>query len=144
MNQVRDVMTRGVRTLNPDNRLRQAAQAMEALAVGALPVCDGERLVGMVTDRDLVVRGMAPGLPADDALVLEVMSPDVCWCHEDQPIEEALQLMQDARVRRLPVVDTERRLVGMLSLGDIAAQDTAPRAAGAALKSISEPSTPAR
>lgn len=144
MNHVRDLMTRGVQTLNPDHRLRHAAQAMEALAVGAMPVCDGERLVGMVTDRDLVVRGMARGLPLDEALVLEVMSPEVFWCHEAQPLEDAVRLMREARVRRLPVVDTERRLVGMLSLGDIAVGSPDALGAGEALKSISDPAAPVR
>lgn len=143
MNQVSDVMTRWVRTLKPENRLREAAQAMEALAVGSLPVCQGERLVGVLTDRDLVVRGMAQGLQADEAMVLEVMSPDVQRCYENQSLEEAAQQMRDGQVRRLPVVDAERRLVGMLSLGDIAAKAGADEA-GQALQDISQPARPDR
>lgn len=143
MTQVSDVMTRGVRTLSPRDTMLLAAQAMEELAVGSVPVCDGTRLVGMLTDRDLTVRGMARGLPADSTPVTEVMSRDVQWCYADQSIEEAAQLMSDAQVRRLPVVDHEKHLVGILALGDVAVKSSQEDAAEA-LQDISKPAKPDR
>lgn len=143
MKQIGEVMTRGVRALAPDDSLRLAAQAMDELAVGALPVCDGQRLVGMVTDRDLVVRGLARGLPADETPLGDVMTREPRWCEEAQSIDEAAKMMREARIRRLPVVDREHRLVGMVSLGDLAAKGGAEQA-GEALESISQPAQPDR
>lgn len=143
MNQVSEVMTRGVRTLSPDDTLRLAAQAMEEMEIGSIPVCDGERLLGMVTDRDLVVRGVAQGLAPERTALREVMTPQVQWCYEDQSIEEAAQLMCDAQIRRLPVVDHDKRLVGLLSLGDMAVKSS-PEEAAQALQDISQPAKPER
>lgn len=143
MKQVCDVMTRGVRTLSPRDSMRLAAQAMDELAVGSVPVCDGTRLLGMVTDRDLTIRGMARGLAADSTPLSQVMSGDVKWCYDDQSVEEAAQLMCDAQIRRLPVVDHDKRLVGVLSLGDVAVK-AGPQEAGQALQDISRPSEPDR
>ncbi|NCT95810.1 MAG: CBS domain-containing protein [Comamonadaceae bacterium] len=143
MNQVSEVMTRGVRTLSPQDTLRLAAQAMEEMEIGSLPVCDGQRLLGMVTDRDLVVRGVAQGLAPERTTLSEVMSPHVQWCYEDQSIEEAAQLMCDAQIRRLPVVDHDKRLVGLLSLGDVAVK-AGPGDAAQALRDISRPAQPER
>jgi CBS domain-containing protein len=143
MNSVSEVMTRGVRTLSPDDSMRLAAQAMEEMAIGSVPVCDGQRLLGMVTDRDLVVRGVAQGLAPDRTALRDVMSADVRWCYEDQSIEEAAQLMCDAQIRRLPVVDHDKRLVGLLSLGDMAVK-TSPQEAARALQDISQPAQPQR
>jgi len=142
MTKVSDVMTRGVRVLSPKDTLQFAAQAMDELSIGSLPVCDGEKLRGMVTDRDLAIRGMARGL-GDGASLEQVMSPDVQWCYEHQSVEEAAQLMCDARVRRLPVVDMEKRLVGILSLGDLAVK-SGPQDAAQALQDISFPAKPDR
>lgn len=143
MSKVSEVMTRGVRSLSPGDTLQSAAQAMDELAVGSLPVCDGRRLVGMVTDRDITVRGTARGLPAESTTLDQVMSGDVQWCYEDQPVEEATHLMSQAQVRRLPVVDRDKRLVGVLSLGDVAAKSHPDKAAHA-LQGISTPSAPNR
>ena len=90
--------------------------------IGALPVCDGDRLVGMITDRDLALRGSALGKTPQDAHVDEIMSSEVRWCYEDQPLDELMAQMGDAQVRRIPVVshDAARRLVGIVSLGDLA------------------------
>ncbi|MBN9371987.1 CBS domain-containing protein [Hydrogenophaga sp. YM1] len=143
MNQVSEVMTRGVRTLSPQDTLRLAAQAMEEMEIGSIPVCDGQRLLGMVTDRDLVVRGLAQGLAPERTTLSEVMSPHVQWCYEDQSIEEAAQLMCDAQIRRLPVVDHDKRLVGLLSLGDVAVK-AGPGDAAQALQDISRPAKPER
>lgn len=143
MELVCDVMTRGVRALSPTDTLQLAAQAMEELAVGAVPICDGQRLVGMVTDRDLTVRGMAQGLDAKDTPLSQVMTDEVRWCYADQSVEEAARTMRDAQVRRLPVVDRDKRLVGMLSLGDVAVKSASHQAASA-LQDISQPAEPDR
>jgi len=143
MTQVAELMTRGVRALAPGDSLQFAAQAMDELNVGAVPVCDGDQLVGMVTDRDIAIRGVAQGRPVDRTPLREVMSEKVLWCFEDQAVDEAMTLMSQAQVRRLPVVDGDRRLVGMLSLGDVAVK-AGSQGALDALAQISEPAEPDR
>jgi CBS domain-containing protein len=143
MSTVRDIMTRGVRTLSPSDTVMFAAQAMAELDVGAIPVCDGRRLVGMLTDRDITIRSVAQGFDPQNTALEQVMSSDVQWCYEEQSIEEATQLMRDAQIRRLPIVDHERHLVGVLSLGDVAAKGELQEASEA-LKDISTPSEPER
>lgn len=141
MTHVSEVMTHGVRTLSPQDTMQRAARTMSDLNVGALPVCDGEKLVGMVTDRDITVRGVAQGCSPDSTTLRELMSPEVRWCFDDAPLDEALEQMRDAQIRRLPVIDHERHLVGMLSLGDVAT--TAGTADVAeTLACISEPAEP--
>ena len=141
MTQVFEVMTRGVRSLAPQDSIVRAAQAMAELDVGVVPVCEGERLVGLVTDRDLVVRAIAAGRGEDTPLA-EVMSRDPRRCFEDQSVEDVLELMRDGRIRRLPVLDHDERLVGMLSLGDVAVKADGD-GAGIVLEEISEPASPA-
>lgn len=143
MTQVAEVMTRGVRSMSPDDTLQFAAQAMEELDVGVIPVCEGERLVGVVTDRDITVRGVAQGLPADSTPIREVMSEDPEVCFEDDSVEDAAQKMQAAQIRRLPVLDEDENLVGILALGDIAAK-TDGQDLAQVLSEISEPAAPAR
>lgn len=143
MNQVRDVMTRGVRTLSPNDTMQLAAQAMDELNVGFVPVCDGSRLVGTLTDRDIVLRGVAQGLPADRTQVKDVMSGNVRWCTEDQSVEEIAAQMQQAKIRRLPVVDGDKHLIGVVALGDLASKGEEP-IAGAVLNDVSQPSAPDR
>ena len=143
MTRIAQVMTRGVRTMAPGDSLMRAAQAMDELDVGALPVCEGERLVGMVTDRDIAIRGVAQGCAADRTPVADVMSTDVQCVYEDQSVEEASAQMRDLQIRRLPVLDRDDHLVGMLALGDLAVKAGAERAADA-LSEISEPAEPDR
>jgi CBS domain-containing protein len=143
MTQVSQAMTTGVRSMAPNESMMKAAQAMSELDVGVIPVCDGDRLVGMVTDRDLVLRGVAQGCPADQTPLSTVMSRDALWCYEDQSVEEAAEKMREAQVRRMPVVDRDQHLVGMLSLGDIATKADAGES-GEALQGISQPSRPDR
>jgi CBS domain-containing protein len=144
MNQIRDVMTRDVRTVQPETSLRVAAQCMEELNIGVLPVCDGERLVGMVTDRDITVRGVAQGKLADECTVAEVMSASVRSCQEDQDVDDVLDEMSDVQIRRLPVVDHQKRLVGIVSLGDLSERGGEQRRVAEALRGISSPSQPDR
>ena len=143
MTQVADVMTRDVRTLSPKDSMLLAAQAMEELNVGSVPVCDGEQLLGMVTDRDITIRGVAHGKPADSTPLSDVMSTGVRWCFEDDSIDKVVDEMRDAKIRRLPVVDRDKHLVGIFSLGDVAAKADSFEA-GEALADISEPAEPER
>jgi CBS domain-containing protein len=143
MTQVAEVMTRGVRTLSPKDSMLKAAMAMEELDVGSVPVCDGEQLLGMVTDRDITIRGVAHGKPADSTPLSEVMSKGVHWCFEDDSIDKVVDEMRDAKIRRVPVVDRDKHLVGILSLGDVAAKADSVEA-GEALSNISEPAKPDR
>lgn len=144
MNQVADVMTRDVRVVAPADTVQQAAQCMDELNVGALPVCDGTRLVGMVTDRDIAVRGVAAGKDSGVTAVSEVMSAHVRWCYEDQPLDDVMDEMRDTQIRRMPVVDRQHRLVGIVSLGDVAARGADDKRVGETLKDISTPSAPDR
>jgi len=142
--QVSEIMTRDVQTVAPDASLQQAAAVMEALGVGSLPVCDGRRLVGVLTDRDIVVRGVAAGLSPVDSLVSDCMTVDISYAFCDEEADEVLERMKALQVRRLAVLDRDRSLMGIVALGDIA---TEPRAAslgslGAAMAEISEPSRP--
>jgi len=127
MQMVSEVMSRNARSVSPQESLQRAAQLMTELDVGALPVCEGERLVGMVTDRDITIRGTAAGKQPAQSHVDEVMSSDVRWCFEDQPIDEVMIQMADSQVRRIPVVshDEPHRLIGVVSLGDVATKATA-------------------
>ncbi len=144
MHKVSEVMSRDVRHVAPAERLRRAAQMMRELDVGALPVCDGEQLVGMVTDRDIVVRGTAAGLGPDEASVADVMSEGVHWCFADQTVDEVMRQMADRQVRRIPVISDERQrqLVGMVALGDLAMHAAEPAAEPAAAQTLREVSEP--
>lgn len=138
MTRIAEVMTRGVRTVAPGDGLVQAARAMAELDVGAVPVCDGERLVGIVTDRDITVRGVAQELPLHLTRIVQVMSTEPQSCRPDDALDQVIARMKQSQIRRLPVVDAEDRLVGIVSLGDVALQ--APAAdAGSTLAAISEP-----
>jgi CBS domain-containing protein len=122
MTTVSQVMTRGVRTLSPTDTVTVAAQLMDELNVGVIPVCEGDTLIGMVTDRDIVVRGVARSL-GGGAQLTDVMSGHVRCATEGQQIEEVLAMMAEAQIRRMPVVGDDQKLVGIVSIGDIAAKD---------------------
>ncbi|MEP6791273.1 MAG: CBS domain-containing protein [Ramlibacter sp.] len=142
MTTVSNVMTRSVRTLAPGDTLVQAAQAMKELNVGVIPVCEAGALVGMVTDRDIVVRGLALGLDSRTARLSEVMSADVRTVRDDADVDQILGDMARSQVRRLPVVDAQGGLVGIVSLGDIATRDSLDKAELAnSLGEISAPAT---
>lgn len=143
MKQVKDVMTRNVRSMSPHDSLLEAARAMESLNVGALPVCEGPRVIGVITDRDIVVRGVALEMPMATTPLTEVMTQQVECVFEDEGLDEVIAKMQESQIRRLPVLDDVERLVGMLSLGDMAAKSD-PAVAGYMLADISEPAQPTR
>jgi CBS domain-containing protein len=143
MQTIREVMTPDVKTISPQETVQRAAQLMDELNVGSIPVCDGERLVGMITDRDITVRSVAAGQSPDQCFVGDVMSTDVRTCFSSQDIDEVLDTMGDVQIRRVPVIDEQsKRLVGIVSLGDIATK-TAGAAEGA-LDENSSPSEPDR
>jgi CBS domain-containing protein len=136
---VRDIMTHDVELAGPDDTLQDAAQRMLELDIGVLPVGESDRLVGIITDRDLAVRGVALGKDPS-AKVREVMTKEVKYCFDDEDINHVGKNMGDVQVRRLPVVNRDKRLVGILALGDIATQGK-PKAGMEALRGISEQST---
>ncbi|HEY1246468.1 MAG TPA: CBS domain-containing protein [Hyphomicrobiaceae bacterium] len=135
---VSEAMTRDVRIANPTDTIRHAAQAMASIDAGVIPVSENDRLVGMVTDRDIAVRAVAAG-KSPDTPIREVMSTNVCYCFDDQEIDDVATNMADIQVRRLPVVNREKRLVGIFSLGDIARADNQDQPAVEALCGICEP-----
>jgi CBS domain-containing protein len=136
---VHEIMSSSPRCVRPDNTLVEAAGAMRHYDIGALPVCEGEQLVGMITDRDLVIRALADGRDPNNTEVREVMSAGVVTVFADQDVEAAVQLMEEKQLRRLVVLNREKRLVGILSLGDIAVSSS-PAFSGIALKEVSQPS----
>ncbi|HEU4853905.1 MAG TPA: CBS domain-containing protein [Nitrosospira sp.] len=138
MQRISEVMSSDVQTINPDATIEEAAQEMRDGDFGLLPVGDEEQLLGVITDRDIAVRAVAEGR-GPSTPVSEIMSEDVIWAHEDDSIEEAAEIMSDNQIRRLPVVNAEQRLVGIVSLGDFAvdASDIGPVAD--ALTEISNP-----
>ena len=139
---LQSVMTTDVKTLPPSASVFEAAKVMKELNVGAVPICDGRRLIGMLTDRDIVVRQVAEQRDAGEP-VQTIMSGQVDYCYEDQDADEAVNIMQDRQIRRLPIVNRERELIGIVSLGDLAVKsDTG--ASGEALEQISQPAKPTR
>ena len=125
MTLIRDIMTRDVETVPLDATLQQAAERMRALDVGSLPVTDGKALAGMVTDRDIAVRGVADGMVAQESLVADVMTEEVRCCRADDSVEAVMAEMGDAQVRRLPVLDADNAIVGVVALGDLATRQSA-------------------
>src|SRR3954468_16285117 len=143
--QVKEVMTRGAECTRPSATLQEAARKMRDLDVGPLPVCgDNDRLVGMLTDRDITVRAVAEGQDPKTARVEDVMTPDVTYCFEDQDVAEAARLMEEKQIRRLVVLNRDKRLVGIVSLGDLAVKTGDKEVSGAALGQVSEPAEPRR
>ena len=136
---VKDVMTEHANCISPDDSLQAAAKSMKSLDVGALPVCDHDRLAGIITDRDIVVRGVSEACDAKTTRVKDVMTPHITHCFEDQEIEEAAQLMRDKRIRRLAVLDRNKRLVGIVSLGDLAVECGDEHLAWETLERVCEP-----
>src|SRR4051812_30901849 len=116
---VSEAMTRDVHLASPNETVQQAARLMASLDAGVLPVSDDNRLVGMITDRDIAIKGVARG-KGPSTKISEVMTPDVKYCFDDQDLEEVTHNMADIQVRRLPVLNHDKRLVGIISLGDIA------------------------
>lgn len=136
--QIRDVMTPQVTTCPPDARLTEIARIMRDEDIGSVPIAEDDRLVGMVTDRDIVLRAVADGNGVDQRTARDVMSARILYCRDDQSVDEVLRNMGEQQVRRLPVVNREDRLVGIVSLGDLS-REAKPVRTGESLKEISEP-----
>ena len=134
---VSEVMTRDVQTVRPDQRVQDAASFMLSADAGSIPVIDGDRLIGMITDRDIAVRGIAKGY-GPDTPVRELMTDDVICARADDDVEDIASKMSEAQVRRLPVIDDEERLCGIVSLGDLS-RETDNGTASEALEGVSEP-----
>jgi CBS domain-containing protein len=137
--QVKQCMTTDVQVISPDDTVQQAARLMARIDAGALPVANAERMVGMITDRDIAIRAIGEGL-GPYCRVADVMTPEVLYCYDDQETEQVLDNMADIQVRRLPVVDHDKHLVGIVSLGDLDRER--PVVAGQALKGINQPGGP--
>ena len=143
MQTINDVMTRDVQSISPEQSVRKAAQMMDEFNIGSIPVCDGNKLVGMITDRDITVRSTAAGQSPESTRVGDVMSTDVRTCYSSQSVDEVLGQMGDVQIRRVPVVDqASHKLVGIVSLGDMATKHSA--GIDHALEEISAPSAPDR
>src|SRR5688500_5995230 len=136
---LKDIMTENVEVVGPDTSLYAAARKMRDLDVGALPVCDGERLVGMLTDRDLTVRAVAEGRDPKTEPVRESMTPEICYCFDDQTAGEAEHDRTEKQLHQLPVQNRNKRLGGIISLGDLATKTDEARAVGKTLEKVSEP-----
>jgi CBS domain-containing protein len=142
--ELREIMTRNPEVVSRQTSLQEAAAKMKTLDVGLMPVCDGDRLTGLLTDRDITIRATADGRDPKKTRVSDVMSTDVAYCFEDQDVAEAVSLMEARQIRRLPVLSKDKRLIGVVSLGDIAVHARDRDLAGETLQEVSEPSQPKR
>jgi len=134
---VSEAMTREVRVCTPGQSIREVAKIMEEIDAGSMPVGENDRLIGMITDRDIAIRAVGAG-KGPDTPVREIMSAEVLYCYDDEDIDHVAENMADNQVRRLPVVNREKRLVGIISIGDVAQRED-DETAGEAVKGVSKP-----
>jgi CBS domain-containing protein len=132
-------MTPDVKTVSAETSLNDAARKMRVWDIGILPVVENDVVVGVITDRDIAIRGLGEGYDLDAASVRDVMTPEVFWCYEDNVLTEAVKVMEENRVHRLLVLDEWKRLVGILSLEDLAAHMNSDRLLGLVLRNVSAP-----
>ena len=137
MQKLKDLMSRDVKVISPDMSIREAARGMRDGDFGMLPVGENDRMIGTISDRDIAIRAVAEGKDADTN-VRDVMSEGVAWAHEDDSVEQAAKIMSERQVRRLPVVDRDKRLVGIVALGDFAVESSELQPAAEALSEISK------
>jgi CBS domain-containing protein len=135
---VQDIMTRDVERIDPDTPIGKAADKMRDLDIGFLPICDNDRLVGTVTDRDITIRSVAQGRDPRLAPVREIMSQQVFYCYEDDDVEKVGRYMQEKEVRRMLILNRQKRLVGVVSIGDLAKASGEKELAGETLGHIAE------
>jgi CBS domain-containing protein len=138
---VKEIMTKDVATLNPEDTVERAAQLMREYNIGSVPVCNSENVIGVITDRDIALRSVAEGGNGRNQTVREVMSSNPVLINSETDVHEAARIMSERQVRRLPVVENNN-LVGIVSLGDLAVESILQDNAGEALSNISEPTTP--
>ena len=139
MQQLKDLMSRDVKVIGPDMTIAEAAKAMRDGDFGMMPVGENDRMIGTISDRDIAIRAIAEGKDAATK-VRDVMSTGVAWAYEDDSVEQAAQTMSERQVRRLPVVNRDKRLVGIVALGDFAVESSEIKPAAEALSEISKPS----
>ena len=137
MHQLKDVMSRDVKVISPDSTILEAARAMLEGDFGMMPVGENDRLIGAISDRDIAVRGVAQGKHSN-AKVREVMSEGITWAYEDDFVEDAAKIMSKHQIRRLPVINHDKRLVGIVALGDFAVDSSEIEPAAEALSEISK------
>ncbi|MDP9964807.1 CBS domain-containing protein [Variovorax beijingensis] len=138
MHTIKDVMSRDVQVISPDATIAEAARQMRDGDFGMMPVGANDRMIGSISDRDIAVRAVAEGRSADTK-VRDVMSDGIRWAYEDEPVERAVAIMGEYQIRRLPVVSRDKRLVGIVALGDLAVREAESEPAAEALCEISEP-----
>lgn len=139
MQKLKDLMSRDVKVISPEMSIRDAAMQMREGDFGMLPVGENDRLIGTITDRDIAIRAVGEGKDSSTK-VRDVMSEGIAWVFEDESVEDAAKMMSQRQVRRLPVVDRDKRLVGIVALGDFAVESSEIRPAAEALSEISKPS----
>ncbi|WP_448204222.1 CBS domain-containing protein [Azospirillum sp. sgz302134] len=137
--QIRDIMTREVKLVNPNTPLQEAARMMRDADTGFLPVGENDRLVGTLTDRDIAIRAVAEGKDVKSAKVSDAMTPDLAYAFEDQDSSEAAQIMAEKQIRRLPILNRDKRLVGVVALGDLATKTGDDDVVGQTVQDVSEP-----
>lgn len=138
MNQISDIMSRDVQIIGPDASIADAARLMRDGDFGMLPVSENDRMIGAISDRDITVRAVAEGKDGSTK-VREVMTSGVCWAYDDEPVERAAEIMSEEQVRRLPIVNRDKRLVGIVALGDLALEQDNRKPVSEALSCISDP-----
>lgn len=138
MKKLKDVMSREVRVIGPDETIKEAAQHMRKGNYGMMPVGEDDRMIGAISDRDIAIRAVADG-KGPDTTVRDVMSDGIVWAFEDDSVADAVRIMSEHQIRRLPVVNADKRLVGIVALGDFAVVSSELAAAGEALSEISKP-----
>ena len=138
MQKLKDIMSRDVKVISPDMSIREAAMEMRDGDFGMLPVGENDRMIGTISDRDIAIRAVADGKDTGTK-VRDVMSEGVAWAYEDDSVDEAAKIMSERQVRRLPVVNRGKRLVGIVALGDFAVESSEIQPAAQALSGISKP-----
>lgn len=138
---LKEIMTKDVATLHADDTVLEAAHLMKQYNIGSVPVCNGEEVIGIITDRDIAVRSVAEGENFKNQKVRDIMTSNPVMVNQEMDIHDAARIMSERQIRRLPVVD-KKNIVGIVSLGDIAVENNLQDNAGEALSNISEPSTP--
>jgi CBS domain-containing protein len=139
--QLSQIISHDVKTISPEASIRDAAMCMREADIGALPVCDGQKLVGMITDRDIAVRAIAQGEDPEQCRVSDAMTSDVIYCYEDEDVEQAVKIMEQKQLRRLPIVNRDKQLVGILAQADIA-RTGRDEMSGNMVEKVSQPGGP--
>ena len=140
---LREIMTSNVEVIHPEDTLQTAAEKMRNRDIGFLPVCDGDRLIGVLSDRDLIIRALAEGLDSKTIIGRDLVTSPAIYCFDDQSVDEAARIMHDNQIRRLVILSHDKRMVGVISLGDLA-MSADDKLTGDVLQSVSEPMSASR